>query len=289
MRLFLSFLDSAGRCLRPAANRRAGHAGAAQRQDRHRRRRECPKRRRSPIRGDRIVAVGSNDDIQRLHRARHAGDRSRRPARDSRAHREPRPLHGLRPVEDDARPDGREGLERDRRRWSRRRRSRRSRASGFSAAAGTRRSGRSVPKPNVEGFPFHDELSKVSPNNPVMLTHASGHASFVNAKAMEAAGLTAKTPDPAGGEILKDTTGRPIGLLRETASGIVGRALEAWRAKKTPEERLRRCAPADRAGGARPASKKASPVFHDAGANFDDDRHLQAGGGRTASSAFACG
>src|SRR5262245_11332512 len=49
----------------------------------------------------------------------------------------------------------------------------------------------SVPKPNVEGFPFHDELSKVSPNNPVMLTHASGHASFVNAKAMESAGLTA--------------------------------------------------------------------------------------------------
>ncbi len=44
----------------------------------------------------------------------------------------------------------------------------------------------SVPKPNVEGFPFHDALSKVSPNNPVMLTHASGHASFVNAKAMEA-------------------------------------------------------------------------------------------------------
>ena len=72
----------------------------------------------------------------------------------------------------------------------------------------------SVPQPNVEGFPFHDALSKVSPNNPVMLTHASGHASFVNAAAMAAAGLTEKTPDPAGGEILKDKTGRPIGLLR---------------------------------------------------------------------------
>ena len=36
----------------------------------------------------------------------------------------------------------------------------------------------SVPKPNVEGFPFHDALSKVSPNNPVMLTHASGHATL---------------------------------------------------------------------------------------------------------------
>lgn len=95
----------------------------------------------------------------------------------------------------------------------------------------------SVPKPNVEGFPLHDALSKVSPNNPVMLTHASGHASFVNAKAMEAAGLTRTTMNPSGGEILKDATGRPTGLLRETASGLVGRALEQWRATKTAAER----------------------------------------------------
>ncbi|HEX8031130.1 MAG TPA: amidohydrolase, partial [Vicinamibacterales bacterium] len=95
----------------------------------------------------------------------------------------------------------------------------------------------SVPKPNIEGFPFHDALSKVSPDNPVLLTHASGHASFVNAKAMEAANITATTQNPSGGEILKDSTGKPIGLLRETASGIAGRALDAWRAKKTAEER----------------------------------------------------
>ena len=95
----------------------------------------------------------------------------------------------------------------------------------------------STPKPNVEGFPFHDALSKVSPNNPVMLTHASGHATFVNAKAMEAANLTRTTVNPSGGEILKDATGRPIGLLRETASGIVGRAYEPWRSAKTAVER----------------------------------------------------
>ena len=94
-----------------------------------------------------------------------------------------------------------------------------------------------VPKPNVEGFPFHDELSKVSPNNPVLLTHASGHASFVNAKAMELANITRATVNPAGGEILKDSTGRPIGLLRETASGLAGRALEQWRQTKTAAER----------------------------------------------------
>jgi len=125
----------------------------------------------------------------------------------------------------------------------------------------------SVPEPNVEGFPFHDELSKVSPDNPVILTHASGHASFVNARAMEAAGLTGKTPDPPGGEVLKDRTGRPIGLLRETASGLVGRALDGWRAKKTPEERQ---ADARRQIelAVKASLEKGVTSFHDAGANF---------------------
>jgi predicted amidohydrolase YtcJ len=81
----------------------------------------------------------------------------------------------------------------------------------------------SVPQPNVEGFPLHASLDVVSPNNPVLLTHASGHASFANAKAMELSKLTAKTPNPAGGEILKDKAGNPTGLLRETAAGLIRR------------------------------------------------------------------
>ncbi len=126
----------------------------------------------------------------------------------------------------------------------------------------------SVPKPNVEGFPFHDALSKVSPNNPVMLTHASGHASFVNAKAMEAANITATTQNSSGGEILKDAAGRPIGLLRETASGLAGRALDAWRSKKTAEER-----DLDARRQIELASKAALEAgvtsFHDAGSSFN--------------------
>ena len=55
-----------------------------------------------------------------------------------------------------------------------------------------------VPTPNVEGFPYHDALSKVSPNNPVMLEHASGHAAYANAKAMELAGVTATHAESAG-------------------------------------------------------------------------------------------
>src|SRR4051794_9911907 len=94
-----------------------------------------------------------------------------------------------------------------------------------------------APEPNVEGFPLHDSLDKVSPNNPVVLTHASGHASFANGKAMEAAGITRATPNPSGGEILKDKSGNPTGLLRERAAGLVGRAESAYNAKRTPAER----------------------------------------------------
>ena len=57
-----------------------------------------------------------------------------------------------------------------------------------------------LPERNVEGFPLHDQLSEVSPNNPVVLTHASGHATFANARAMEMSGITSATPDPDGGD-----------------------------------------------------------------------------------------
>ena len=71
------------------------------------------------------------------------------------------------------------------------------------------------PSPNVEGFPIHDQLSKVSPHNPVWLEHASGHAGFANAEAMRLAGIDKNTPDPSGGQILKDQQGNPIGLMNE--------------------------------------------------------------------------
>jgi predicted amidohydrolase YtcJ len=77
-----------------------------------------------------------------------------------------------------------------------------------------------VPSPNVEGFPTHAALSAISPDNPVILTHASGHAVFVNAKALEVSGITRATPNPEGGEILRDGNGDAVGLLRETASAL---------------------------------------------------------------------
>jgi hypothetical protein len=94
-----------------------------------------------------------------------------------------------------------------------------------------------VPEPNVQGFPIHTALSKVSPDNPVVLTHASGHSCLANAKAMEMGKVTAKTPNPSGGEIVKDAKGQPIGAFIETAQGMVRGALARTADARTPEER----------------------------------------------------
>ena len=78
-----------------------------------------------------------------------------------------------------------------------------------------------VPEPNVNGLPLHGALSKATPNNPVLLTHASGHSSLANAKAMELSKITSTTTNPAGGEIIRDAKGNAIGAFLETAQGLV--------------------------------------------------------------------
>lgn len=94
----------------------------------------------------------------------------------------------------------------------------------------------SPPSPSIEGFPTHDSLSEVSPDNPVILTHASGHATFANRNAMELAGITRETKDPPGGEILRDAKGNPIGVFRERASNLVRAAHEKSLAERTAAE-----------------------------------------------------
>ena len=82
------------------------------------------------------------------------------------------------------------------------------------------------PVPLVKGFQTHEKLSKVSPDNPVWLTHASGHAAFGNAKAMEIAGVTAETEFGFGGEIIKDLQGNPTGVFNERAQGLISKHVE---------------------------------------------------------------
>ena len=125
----------------------------------------------------------------------------------------------------------------------------------------------SKPEPNVEGFPVHEALSRVSPNNPVLLTHASGHASFANAKAMELSGVTGATPNPPGGDFLKDAKGNPTGLFRETASRLIRR--DAGEPKRSAEEALARDRKVLELASAEVVGKGITS-FQDAGSSFAD-------------------
>jgi len=124
------------------------------------------------------------------------------------------------------------------------------------------------PRPAVEGNPVHTSLSAASPNNPVYLTHASGHASFVNARALQEAGITRTTRNPDGGEIVRDRQGNATGLLRETAQRLTGEArarAAAGRSAADREARLRQVV--DLAG--KDALSKGITSFHDAGTGFE--------------------
>lgn len=83
------------------------------------------------------------------------------------------------------------------------------------------------PAEMIKGFPLHHALSAVSPDNPVFLRHASGHAGIANAKAMEIAGVNilSKEARPLhpndGGEILRDALGNPTGLFNERAMTLI--------------------------------------------------------------------
>ncbi len=79
------------------------------------------------------------------------------------------------------------------------------------------------PTPNVEGYPTDDAINKVAPDNPVLLTHASGHMSFANGYAMKLAGVDNDTQPPTGGEILHSPDGKPTGVFRETAQQLIVR------------------------------------------------------------------
>lgn len=94
----------------------------------------------------------------------------------------------------------------------------------------------SVPDDAVDGVPRNDSLNAVSPNNPVSLGHASGHAGFFNDAALAAAGIDDDTQDPAGGTIVRTPDGRATGLMRETAQRLLSEAIGIYEGRLTPEE-----------------------------------------------------
>ncbi|MFN3202546.1 MAG: amidohydrolase [Bradymonadia bacterium] len=70
-------------------------------------------------------------------------------------------------------------------------------------------------------FPTHEILSAAVPDRPVVLTRVDGHAIWVNARVLQHAGINGQTPDPQGGQILRDASGQPTGVLIDSAVDLV--------------------------------------------------------------------
>lgn len=74
-------------------------------------------------------------------------------------------------------------------------------------------------------FPTAAELDSVVSDRPVWLERADNHANWGNTLAITTAGITAKTPDPAGGKIIRDAKGAPAGVFVDNAVGLVGKVV----------------------------------------------------------------
>ena len=123
------------------------------------------------------------------------------------------------------------------------------------------------PQGAVSGLPTHHALSQAVPRHPVLLVHASGHLSLANARALALARVDARTPDPAGGEILRDARGQPTGVLRETAAGLVQAALNRVLAARSPAQ-VEADQTATLARATRACLAHGVTSFHDAGVSL---------------------
>lgn len=122
------------------------------------------------------------------------------------------------------------------------------------------------PEKMIKGFQTHELLSAASPNNPVYLTHASGHAGFANAKAMQLAGVNPLSVEKLsdelqGGEIIRDKMGNPTGIFNERAQALIRKVIP----ENTPETNARALELAMDA-----CARLGITGFHDAGASRDN-------------------
>lgn len=76
-------------------------------------------------------------------------------------------------------------------------------------------------------LPTHKRLSDAVPDHPVWLSRVDGHAALANTSAMEAAGVSAETETPEGGDILRTAEGSPTGVFVDNAEGLVARAISS--------------------------------------------------------------
>lgn len=92
------------------------------------------------------------------------------------------------------------------------------------------------------------ELDERLPQRPVVLRHFSGHALLVNGAALRTAGVVAATPDPPGGTIVRDADGEPTGLLLEAAAELVERHVPPPTAAERAQDLVRAMAHLNRLG-----------------------------------------
>ena len=128
-----------------------------------------------------------------------------------------------------------------------------------------------LPGTMIEGYPVHNELSIISPNNPIYLKHASGHAILVNQFAMDLAGISKETIDPPGGRIIRDKNNCPTGILLEKANFTVNKILaesKKFRNDKEVEEINRKTYHL----ASKTCLENGITSFHDAGSTFEEIR-----------------
>jgi predicted amidohydrolase YtcJ len=76
-------------------------------------------------------------------------------------------------------------------------------------------------------FPTARDLDAVVADRPAVMTRVDGHASWLNSAALKAAGITATTADPQGGQIVRDASGQPTGVLVDTAEQLIEKRIPA--------------------------------------------------------------
>ncbi len=115
------------------------------------------------------------------------------------------------------------------------------------------------PAPVVRGFQTHDALSAATPDNPVVLERADGHALIVNAKLMQLMAIGRDSQAPVGGEIIRDASGLPTGVLIDNAMALVHVPVSSdAQRERALDLALEECL------------RKGVTSFHDAGASSED-------------------
>jgi len=84
-------------------------------------------------------------------------------------------------------------------------------------------------------LPTKELVDPVTPDTPVWVNRYDGHESLANSVTLRLAGISAKTPDPAGGEIVRDAQGNPTGVLKDAAQELVSKVMPPM----TPTHRMR--------------------------------------------------